>query len=413
MAADQGDALSFMTGPPGRRINPRIRSADMPGMFNHINGRVSSFASAALISALLAACSGSAPAPAAATPEVEAAAAIGRQVSSWQTYSGRLQAIDHVDIHAQVPGTIEQVFFKDGQMVKKGDPLFLIDPRTYAAAVEQANGQLAAAQARARFSSTDFTRAQKLLTGNAISQRDFDQRDNGTKAAAADVKAAEAALAAAKVNLDYTRITAPVDGRMSRAELTVGNVVAAGVTSRPLTTLVSVTPIYAGFDVDEQTYLRYLAGKDAQTVQVKLGLANESAFSRTGKISSVDNELNGTTGTIRVRAVFDNADGKLLPGLYARVAVGGGEPHAAVLIDDRAVSTDQAKKFVLVVDDKDHAQYREVTLGNIVDGLREIESGLKAGERVVVNGLQRVHPGDAVKAKIVPMAGESAVAEKP
>jgi multidrug efflux system membrane fusion protein len=382
----------------------------MPAMPNHVNGRVASLGAVVVFGVFLAACSGSAAAPPAAggaAPDVDVAAAIGRKVSSWQTYSGRLQAIDHVAIHAQIPGTIEEVYFKDGQLVKKGDPLFLIDPRPYAAAVDQATGQLAAAKARARFSSTDFARAQKLLTGNAISQRDFDQRDNGTVAAAAEVKAAEAALTAARVNLGYTKIFAPVDGRMSRAEMTVGNVVVAGAGSPPLTTLVSVTPVYAGFDVDEQTFLRYLAGRDDRDVKVKLGLVNESGFSRTGKISSVDNELDAGSGTIRVRAVFDNSDGKLVPGLYARVAVGGGEPHDAVLIDDRAVSTDQAKKFVLVLDDKNHAQYREVTLGSIVEGLREIDGGLKAGEKVVVNGIQRIHPGDAVTAKTVPMTGEA------
>jgi len=362
---------------------------------------------------LLAACSGHGAAPAAGPAEVDVATVVYKPVTDWQSYSGRLQAIDHVDIRAQVPGTIMAVYFKDGQMVKKGDPLFLIDPRTYAAAVDRAAAQLAAAHAHEKFTSADSQRAQKLLQGNAISRRDFDDRSNAALVATADVKAAEAALEDARVNLGYTKIVAPVDGRMSRAEQTVGNIVAAGFSSPALTTLVSMNPIYAGFDVDEQTYLKYLSQAADHDVAVRLGLANEAGFSRTGKIASVDNQLNSTTGTIRVRAAFDNADGVLLPGMFARVAVGGGTAHPAVLIDDRAISTDQAKKYVLVLDDKDHAQYREVFPGLMVDGLRVVDSGLKPGERIVVNGLQRVHPGDPVHAKVVPMAGEDTVASSP
>jgi multidrug efflux system membrane fusion protein len=362
---------------------------------------------------VLAACGGHGAAPAAGPAEVDVAVVVDKSITDWQSYSGRLQAIDHVDIRALVPGTIMAVYFKDGQMVKKGDPLFLIDPRTYTAAVDRATAQLAAARAHEKFTSADSQRAQKLLQGNAISKRDFDDRSNAALVATADVKAAEAALEDARVNLGYTKIVAPVDGRMSRAEQTVGNIVAAGFSSPPLTTLVSVNPIYAGFDVDEQTYLKYLSQAANHDVAVRLGLANETAFSRTGKIASVDNQLNSATGTIRVRAAFDNADGVLLPGMFARVAVGGGAAHPAILIDDRSISTDQAKKFVLVLDDKGHAQYREIVPGLMVDGLRVVDSGLKPGEKIVVNGLQRVHPGDPVHAKVVPMAGEDAVAVSP
>jgi multidrug efflux system membrane fusion protein len=362
---------------------------------------------------VLAACGGHGAAPVAGPADVDVAVVVDKSITDWQSYSGRLQAIDNVEIRALVPGTIMAVYFKDGQTVKKGDPLFLIDPRTYTAAVDRAAAQLAAARAHEKFTSADSQRAQKLLQGNAISRRDFDDRSNAALVATADVKAAEAALEDAKVNLGYTKIAAPVDGRMSRAERTVGNIVAAGVSSPPLTTLVSVNPIYAGFDVDEQTYLKYLSQAGNHDVAVRLGLANETAFSRTGKIASIDNQLNSTTGTIRVRASFDNADGVLLPGMFARVAVGGGAAHPAILIDDRAISTDQAKKFVLVLDDKDHAQYREIFPGLMVDGLRVVDSGLKPGERIVVNGLQRVHPGDPVHAKVVPMAGEDAVASSP
>jgi multidrug efflux system membrane fusion protein len=361
----------------------------------------------------LTAC-GKPPAPqSGATAAVDVAVVIDRSITEWQDYSGRLQAIDHVDIRAQVPGTIMAVYFKDGQMVRKGDPLFLIDPRVYSAAVDRAAAQLASAHAKQKFTSDDYTRAQKLLSGNAIARRDYDDRANAALEAAAEVKAAEAALEEAKVNLGYTRITAPVSGRMSRAEQTVGNIVAAGLNSPPLTTLVSMDPIYAGFDMDEQTYLKYLSHASGHDVPARLGLADEAGFSRTGKIASVDNQLNGSSGTIRVRATFANADGSLLPGMFARVAVGGGAAHPAILIDDRAISTDQAKKFVFVLDEKSAAQYREVFPGSMVDGFRVIDAGLKPGEKIVVNGLQRIHPGDAVKASVVPMTGEASPATRP
>lgn len=355
----------------------------------------------------LAACgkhAGDATAPPA---EVDVAQVVSKPVTEWQTYSGRLQAIERVDVRAQVPGTIVKVYFKDGQMVKKGDPLFLIDPRPYEAAVNRANAQVAAAKARAAFTTADYARAQKLQAGNAISKRDFDDRFNASLTATADVKAAEAALVEAKVNLDYTAINAPVDGKVSRAERTVGNIVAAGYSSPSLTTLVSISPIYADFDVDEQTYLQYLSQVGQRDVPVHLGLATDTGTPRTGKVASVDNQLNNNTGTIRVRASFDNPDGAMVPGLFARVSVGAGSPHQAILIDDRAISTDQAKKFVLVVDEQSKAQYRAITLGNLIDGLRIVDGGLKPGEKIIVNGFQRVHPGDTIKAKSVPMTGEN------
>jgi multidrug efflux system membrane fusion protein len=350
-----------------------------------------------------------APPPAA---EVDVAAVVSKEITDWQSYSGRMQAIDHVEIRALVPGTITAVYFKDGELVKQGQPLFLIDPRPYVAARDQAAAAVAAAKAHASFATTDFARAKKLLADNAIAKRDYDEKSNNALAAEADVKAAEAALENAEVNLGYTRIVAPVAGRMSRAEMTLGNIVSAGTSSPPLTSLVSVSPMYAGFDVDEQTYLQFLSHDTNGSTPVRLGLANEAGYSRTGKIASVDNQLNGTSGTIRVRAIFDNADGALRPGLYARIEVGGGVPHPAILIDDRAVSTDQAKKYVLVVDPQNHAQYREVFLGSVFDGLRVITSGLKPGETIVVSGLQRIHPGDAVKPTSVQMTGENGAAQK-
>jgi len=341
-------------------------------------------------------------------PEVDVATVIEKTITDWQTYSGRLEAVDKVEIRPQVSGTIVSVNFKDGALVKKGDTLFVIDPRPYQAAVDQAAAQLAAAQARTGYTQSDWERAQRLIVDNAIAKRDYDEKQNAAREASANQKAAQAALENAQINLGYTKIVAPVSGRVSRAEITVGNVVSAGASAAPLTTLVSVSPIYASFDADEQTYLQYISrARDGSKVPVDLGLANENGYSRSGWIDSVDNRLDTSSGTIRVRARFDNADGALVPGLYARVKVGGSAPHPALLIDDAAVGTDQDKKFVFVVDQDNHVAYREVQLGNLQGSLRVVNGGLKAGDRIVVNGTQRVRPGAEVRAHMVPMTGDS------
>jgi multidrug efflux system membrane fusion protein len=345
--------------------------------------------------------------PAAPAMEVDVATVVSKTITDYQNYSGRLEAVDKVDIRPLVPGTIVAVHVADGALVKKGDRLFTIDPRPYVAQVDQAAAQLAAAQARNGYTSTDAARAERLLADNAIAKRDYDEKQNASHEAAANLKAAQAALETAKINLTYTQIVAPVSGRVSRAEMTVGNIVSTGSSAPLLTTLVSVSPIYASFDVDEQTYLRYLSRDSRASVPVSLGLANEDGFSREGKVASVDNQLNTGSGTIRVRARFDNADASLVPGLYARIKVGGGTPHPAVLIDDAAIGTDQDKKFVMVVDHDNRVLYREVTLGTLSDGLRVIVKGLQPGERIVVNGLQRVRPNDVVKANSVAMASAS------
>ena len=343
-----------------------------------------------------------APAPAA---EVDAAYVVAATITDYQSYSGRIEAIDKVDIRPLVPGTIVAVHFKDGSLVKKGDPLFTIDPRPYAAEVDRAQAQLAAAQARNGYSATDAARAERLLADNAIAKRDYDQSQNAAHEALANLRAAQAALETAKINLAYTRITAPVTGRVSRAELTLGNIVSAGASAPLLTTIMSVSPIYASFEVDEQTYLRYLSRDSKTSVPVSLGLADESGYSREGRVDSVDNRLDTRSGTIRVRARFDNADHALVPGLYARVKVGGGAPHSAVMVDDAAIGTDQDKKFVMVVDSQNKVQYREVRTGNLHDGLRVIDSGMRPGERIIVNGLQRARPNDTVRVKQVAMTG--------
>ncbi len=351
--------------------------------------------------------------PAPAPTTVDVAGALGKTITEWDEFSGRLEAVDRVEIRARVGGTIDAVHFREGALVKKGDPLFTIDPRPYAAEVARAEAALAAAQVRASQAQTEQARAQRLAQDNAISRREFDERDNGSREAVANVRAAQASLEAARLNLAYTHITAPVSGRVSRAEITVGNLVAAGAGTPVLTTVVSVSPVYASFELDEQTYLRYTeanaagatgAASGQSRLPVFLGLANEDDYPREGRIQSVDNRLDTKSGTIRVRALFDNPDGRLLPGLYARIKLGGGSPHPVVLVNDRAIGTDQGKKFVLVVDNANKLGYREVTLGPAYEGLRVIRQGLKADEKIVVNGLQRVRPGDTIAPKAVDMA---------
>ncbi|ARP79702.1 efflux transporter periplasmic adaptor subunit [Bordetella genomosp. 9] len=344
---------------------------------------------------------------------VDVAEVVERSITDWQSYSGRLEAVDRVEIRPRVSGTLVAVHFKDGSLVRKGDELFTIDPLPYQAEVDRAEANLAGAKARVAYTSSEQARAQRLIADNAIARRDFEQKQNDAREAAANLKAAQAALEIARLNLGYTHIVAPVSGRVSRAEVTVGNLVAAGAASTPLTTLVSVDPMYASFDVDEQSFLKYVnparTGKGAP-VPVFMGLANEDGYSRRGNVQYVDNRLDTGSGTIRVRATFENGDGTLVPGLYARIRLGGGNPHNAILIDERALGTDQSKRFVMVVDGQNHVQYREVQLGASQDGLRVITAGLKPGEHIVVNGLQRVRPGDAVAPTVVPMAGlESAM----
>lgn len=339
-----------------------------------------------------------------AAVEVDVAPVVARKVVDWQSYSGRLEAVERVDIRPRVSGTITQVHFRNGAPVKKGDVLFTIDPAPYRAALARAEADLAGAQARVRYTRAELDRASRLVADSTITRRTLDEREHNARDAAASLAAAEAELQVARLNLSYTSVTAPIDGRVSRAEITTGNVVAAGAAAEVLTILVSVSPIYASFDVDEQTYLRHIASvKDQTGVPVQLGLANEVEYSRSGAVDDVDNRLDPVSGTIRVRARFDNPDGLLVPGLYARIKVGGSDPQAAVMVDERAIGTDQDKKFVLVVGDDNKVAYRPIQLGSRQEGLRIVTDGLAPGERIIVNGIQRARPGDVVKPKAVAM----------
>ncbi|WP_445403544.1 efflux RND transporter periplasmic adaptor subunit [Acinetobacter vivianii] len=348
--------------------------------------------------------------PPAAT--VDVASVVSQTITDWQEYSGRLEAIDQVDVRPQVSGKLIAVHFKDGSLVNKGDLLFTIDPRPFEAELNRAKAQLASAEAQVTYSSANLGRNQRLIQSNAIAHQELDQAENEARSANANLQAAKAAVETARLNLEYTRITAPVSGRISRAEVTVGNVVSAGNGAQVLTSLVSVSRLYASFDVDEQTYLKYISNqRNSAQVPVYLGLANESGFSREGYISSIDNNLNTTSGTIRVRATFDNPKGVMLPGLYARIRLGSGQPRAAILISPTAIGVDQDKRFVVVVDAKNQTAYREVKLGAQQDGLQIINSGLQVGDHIVVNGLQRIRPGDPVKPHLIAMPNPQIAAD--
>ncbi|MDB5990251.1 MAG: cmeA [Herbaspirillum sp.] len=352
-----------------------------------------------------------APAPA----SVSVAAVLEKSVTEWDDFSGRVDAVDRVEIRPRVAGAIDSVHFQEGQLVKKGDLLFTIDPRPYQAELARADAAVAGAQATLALSTTELARTRRLLEEHAVAQRELDQRENTLVEANASLQAANAARLTARLNLQYTAITAPVSGRVSRAEITAGNVIAAGATAPVLATLVSVSPVYVDFEVDESTYLRY-AGNGAvgnsgiAHIPVSIGLTNEDGYPRQGKIKSFDNRLNTGSGTIRVRAVFDNVNGALTPGMYARVRTGGAAAEEAVLIDDKAVGTDQDKKYVMVVGSDNKATYRAIKLGPMVDGLRIVRAGLKKDEKIVVNGLQRIRPNDTVTPVAVPMGPQTSPA---
>ena len=345
-----------------------------------------------------------------ATP-VMVATVVQADVATWDEFSGRLEAVERVDVRSRVAGAVQQVHFQEGAHVKAGELLVTIDPAPYAAEVDRAQAQVVAAQARVNLARSEHDRAQRLWTESAIAKRELDERVNARQEAEANLRAAEAALQSARLNLGYTQVRAPVSGRVGRLEVTVGNLVAAGPGAPVLTTLVSVSPIYASFDADEQVVaraLRDVAGPGSQPSRLKripvLMTTSGGEAPHEGRLQLVDNQVNARSGTVRVRALFDNPDGSLMPGQFAQIRMGRAQPTAALLINERAVGTDQSKQFVLVVGDDNKAAYREVSLGASVDGLRVVTSGLKPNERIVVNGLQRVRPGSPVTPQPVTMA---------
>jgi multidrug efflux system membrane fusion protein len=355
-------------------------------------------------------------APAAQAPQamqVSVALVEQRDVAVWDEFSGRLEAIERVEVRSRVAGALLAAHFREGALVKKDDLLITIDPATYAAEVDRNEAQVAAAEARVELTKSDVDRGEKLSGSRIISQRELDQRVNAQREAEANVRAAKAALQTARLNLDYTQVRAPVTGRVGRLEVTVGNLVAAGPGSPVLTTLVSVNPIYASFNADEQVVtraLKTLADQNAMSqvdrIPVRMSTAT-SDESFEGKLQLIDNQVDARSGTVRVRAVFDNTDGRLIPGQFARLRMGQPKAEPALMVNERAIGTDQNKKFVLVVSADNKAEYREITLGANVDNLRVVTSGLKSGERIVVNGLQRIRPGALVVPQVVRMDARS------
>lgn len=331
--------------------------------------------------------------------EVKTEAAVGRGVRDWREYVGRLEAVERVDVRPRVPGTIAAVHFRDGDMVSKGSLLFTIDPAPYEAQLRQVEAALAMAEDRRRLADTEFARARRLLDANAIARREFDSLESAALESVSAVRAAQAAVMRARLDLGYTRIVAPITGRVSRAEITAGNVVSAGGEGAVLTTIVASDPVYASFNVDEQAYLRFLDLDSRDRQPVRLGLADEDGYPRAGVLHSVDNRLDVNSGTIRVRARFPNADGRMVPGMQARVKVEASVPAPAVLVDEAAIGVDQDRKFVLVVGADDRVEHRVVELGGRQGSLRVVRTGVAAGERVIVDGGQRVKPGDAVAAR--------------
>jgi membrane fusion protein, multidrug efflux system len=355
---------------------------------------------------------------------VSVATVASQDVAAWDEFSGRLEAVERVDVRARVSGAVQSVHFREGALVKAGELLITIDPAPYQAEVDRAEAQVLAAQARVSYTKSELERSTRLWSERAIAQRELDERSNAANEANANLRAAQAALQSAKLNLGYTQVRAPVAGRVGKLEVTQGNLVAAGPGAPVLTTLVSVSPIYASFDADERTVARALnelhgnakggtgAAGDLSSIPVQIGTAATADTPFNGKLQLIDNQVDARSGTVRVRAVLDNKDGALIPGQFARIRLGQAKSRPAVLVNERAVGTDQSKRFVMVVGADNTLSYREVQLGANVDGLRIVTTGLKPNERVVVNGLQRVRPGALVAPTLVPMNAKAELQAK-
>jgi len=347
----------------------------------------------------LAGCTGKAEAQGGHGPApVSVAPAVQRTLSDSEEFSGRLEAAEYVELRPRVGGVIDTVHFTDGALVAKGQLLFTIDPRPFAAEVARLDSQLAAAKSRAELAGTELARAQKLLDAKAVSRQEFDQLSSGSRTSEAEIKSAEAALRVARLNMEFTTVRAPISGRVSRANVTAGNLVNEQAV---LTTIAGVSRVHAYFDGSEQTYLRIRAAGE-KAPPVRMALSNEEGYPHIGKVDFVDNRLNPQTGAIRMRANFDNGKGQFVPGLAVRLVMSTTAPYSAVMVPERAIGTDQSKKFVVVVGANGQPQFRDVQLGALQDGMRVVGGGkLKAGENVVVDGLQRIIPGMPVAPQLL------------
>ena len=341
-------------------------------------------------------------------PQVTVAPAVTRAVSDEDEFTGHFEAVNAVEVRPRVAGFVQRVAFVEGALVHQGDVLFTVDARPYETEVARAEAELERTRTRKQLADMELERAQRLVSTQAISREELDARTSGRAESEAAIRSAEAALRMARLNLDWTVVRAPITGRVSRAEVTAGNLVQTGPSPTLLTTIMSLDPIYVYFDGDEQAYLKYMHGDLASGSRpigrpVYIGLANESGFPHQGTLDFIDNRLDRSAGTVRARAVLPNKSQLFTPGLFARVRLVGGERKQATLIQDQSIGTDQDRKFVLVLKDDNTLEYRPVTLGRMVDGLRAVESGLKPGERVVINGLMRVRPGMKVVAQTATM----------
>jgi multidrug efflux system membrane fusion protein len=369
-----------------------------------------------VLTALLTGC-GHSGGPAQAPPQVSVAQVVEKRVKDWDEFTGRFQAVETVEIRPRVSGYIDKVAFKEGGQVKSGDLLFIIDPRPYQAEYDRAAADVKRFKTALDLARIESTRVQRLRESGAVSQEELDERTSTVAQAESNVAGAQAALESASLNLGFTRVTSPITGHVSRAEVTRGNLVTGGINGGTLlSSVVSQDPIYLYFDADEHAYLRYTEATKsgaATSDPVQVGLANEEGFPHVGKMDFIDNQLNPQTGTIRARAVLENKDGILTPGLFGRVQLLARGEYPAILIEDRAVNTDQNEKYVLLLGPDNKVEYRKVKLGRVIGGLRVVREGLKAGDVIVVSGVQRVHPGVTVTPQRVVMGGEAPSAAAP
>ncbi len=343
-------------------------------------------------------------------PTVSVVQPVAREVVEWDEYIGRLESPETVEVRARVSGYLDKVHFKEGKEVKKGDVLFTIDPRPYRAEHDRADAEYQRAISQAELAKNDFERAKRLIGTKAISEEDYDTKSKTFSAAQAAVLSAKAALDLANLNLEFTEIRAPIDGRIGRALVTEGNLISSGVSGSGatlLTTIVSLDPLYCYADADERAILKYIQlnkeGKRESArykeIPVEMELANETGFPHKGYVDFLDNRIDPATGTMRGRGVFTNADHSLSPGFFARIRIPGSGKYPALLVPDRSLGSDQAQKFVYVVNAEKKVEFRPVKTGPIIDGLRVVSSGLKPGEQIIVEGLMRVRPGIVVEAK--------------
>jgi multidrug efflux system membrane fusion protein len=350
---------------------------------------------------------------------VSVARVIEKRVKDWDEFTGRMQAVESVEIRPRVSGYIDQIAYPEGKLVQRGDLLFIIDPRPYKADYDRAAADVKRFKTALDLARIELARVQRLKDSGAVSEEELDERKSTVAQAEANVAGSAATLETAALNVSFTRVTSPITGRASRAEVTRGNLVTGGSNGGTLlTSVVSMDPMYLYFDGDEQTYLRYNkmaragerpSSRDAPN-PVQVGLANEEGFPHAGTMDFVDNQLNPQTGTIRARAVLPNKDGFFTPGMFARVQLLGSSEYSAILIDDRAVNTDQNQKYVFVLAANDLIEYRHVKLGRLIDGLRIVRDGLKAGEVIVVNGGQRIQPGSKVAPQVIAMGADDSAA---